>query len=120
LALPHTPISACLVDISDEGVGALFYRADRKEPVIQPGLAVQVGLRLPNVQLPLILSGVVNRSQQIGNSTMTSIGIQFTPNEKHASQLRSYIRTRQAEILDELSNSMNLVMESIQTKDLYF
>ena len=120
LAVSHIPISASLVDISNTGIGAIYYRARRDEPLISPGQSVRAGLRLPNGHLPLFFSGKIVRCSQIGNSTMMSIGIQFTPGEKQARQLKSYIQNRQAEILDELSNAVRIVLEPIQTKDLYF
>jgi hypothetical protein len=120
LAVLHTPLSACLVDISEEGLGASYYRGRGNVLALAPGLEVRVGLRLPNSNLPLYLTGTITRSRPIGSSTMTSIGIQFKPNEKQAIQIKNYVKTRQAEILDELSYNFRMVMEPNQTKDLYF
>jgi len=120
LAVSYALTSACLVDISEDGLGALYYAAHESEPVIKPDLGVRISLRLPNVFLPLVLIGEINRSLQIGHSSMMSVGIQLNLTEKQSSQLRSYIRTRQSEILDELSDGMQMILEPVQTKDLYF
>ena len=120
LSVSHTPYSACLVDISEDGLGALYFQAHESEAEIKIGQSVRVNLRLPNIFTPLLLTGKITRSRRIGKSTMLSIGIQLTSTEKQVNQLKVYIRTRQAEIMDELSNSIRTVLEPIQTKDLYF
>jgi hypothetical protein len=120
LSMSHTSFSACLTDISEDGLGALFYQPHECHTELVRGQGVRVNLRLPNIYAPLLLAGKITRSRRINNSTMMSIGIQFAPTDKQANQLKIYIRTRQAEILDELSNAIHLVLEPIQTKDLYF
>ncbi len=119
-SLSHWSVSACVADISVCGVGLLIYRMNHKGLEVEPGMPVQVGLRLPETNTPLILKGTIVRANPIGSSAMISLGIQTYPTEKQARNLKAYVASRQGEILDELALIVRQSMEPAQTKDLFF
>jgi len=120
LAISHWSISASVADISSDGLGLLIYGMTNKGLDIQPNMPVQSGIRLPGTNLPLVLSGTVVRINKIGSSAMVSLGIKTYPNDKQARLLKSYISSRQSEILDELAQTVQFAMEPAQTKDMFF
>ncbi len=119
-SVSHWSISACVADISVCGIGLLIYRMNQKGLEIEPGVPIQLGLRLPDSNAPQVIKGTIVRCNQIGSSAMVSLGIQTYPTEKQARSLKAYINSRQTEILDELSLLVRQSMEPAQTKDLFF
>ncbi len=119
-SLSHWSVSACVADISLSGVGLLIYRMNQKGIEIEPGVPVQLGLRLPDANAPQIIKGTIVRVNQLGNSAMISLGIQTYPTEKQTRNLKSYISARQSEILEELASIVRQSMEPAQTKDMFF
>jgi hypothetical protein len=120
LSISQWSISASVADISNNGLGLLIYGLADKGLDIRPNLPVQSGLRLPGMNMPLVLSGRVARVTKIGNSAMVSLGIETYPNEKQSRQLNTYISSRQSEILDELAQIVRFSMEPVQPKDMFF
>jgi hypothetical protein len=120
LSIAHWSVSASVADISINGIGLLIYGMANKGLDIHPNQSIQTGIRLPGTNMPLSLSGTVVRMNQIGNSAMVSLGIETYPNEKQSRQLKSYISSRQSEIMDELSQIVRYSLEPAQTKDMFF
>jgi hypothetical protein len=120
LSISQWSISACVADISNNGLGLLIYGMADKGLEIKANLPVQTGLRLPGMNMPLVLSGTIARITPLGNSAMVSLGIETFPNEKQSRQLKAYISSRQSEILDELAQVVRYSMEPAQTKDMFF
>jgi hypothetical protein len=110
-----------VLNISEEGLGLLIYRVNEKNLALERIHNVQIGIRLPNTNSPIMLSGTITRVCPIGNSAMASLGVLLVPTEKQARQLKSYIHFRQAEINDELASAVyRILVDPIETKDQYF
>jgi hypothetical protein len=120
MSVSQRSISTCVVDISENGLGLLLYHMKEKGFEIKLDTLLQLGIRLPNNAIPLLLHGSISRIHQIGKTSMASLGIRLMPTEKQGRYLRRYVNLRQAEILDELTNLVHISMEPVQTKDLYF
>jgi len=120
MSIAHWSISASIADLSVNGIGLLIYGMVNKGLNIEVSQSVQTGLRLPGTNMPLALSGRIARINQFGNSAMVSLGIETYPNDKQSRQLKSYISSRQAEILEELSQIVRYALEPAQTKDMFF
>lgn len=119
-SIAHWSISACVADISASGIGLLVFGMKHKGLNIEAGVPVQLGLRLPDTNSPQLIKGTIVRVNQVGNSSMISLGIQTYPSERQAHHLKNYITARQTEILEELATIVRQSMEPAQTKDLFF
>ena len=87
---------------------------------IEVGVPIQLGLRLPETNSPLLIKGNIVRVNPLGNSSMVSLGIQTFPTERQSHHLKNYITSRQTEILEELALIVRQSMEPAQTKDMFF
>jgi len=120
LSASHLSLSTCVVDLSEDGLGLLLYHMKEKGFELKPDSLLQLGIRLPNTTSPLLLHGSISRIHQIGKTAMAALGIRLLPTEKQIRFLKSYVTTRQAEILEELTSTIQINAEPVQTKDLYF
>ncbi len=119
-SLSHWSVSACVADISVCGIGLLIYRMNHKGLDVEPGMPVQLGIRLPDTNSPQIIKGTVVRVNPLGSSAMISVGVQTYPTEKQARSLKAYVTARQMDILEELASIVRQSMEPAQTKDMFF
>ena len=119
-SLSHWSVSACVADISVCGIGLLIYRMNHKGLDVEPGMPVQLGIRLPDTNAPQIIKGTIVRVNPLGSSAMISVGIQTYPTEKQTRSLKAYVTARQTDILEELSSIVRQSMEPAQTKDMFF
>jgi hypothetical protein len=119
-SLSHWSVSACVADISVSGIGLLIYRMNNKPLNIEPGMPVQLGIRLPDTNSPQVIKGTIVRVNPLGSSAMISVGVQTYPTEKQARYIKTYVTARQTDILEELASIVRQSMEPAQTKDLFF
>jgi hypothetical protein len=114
----HT-LPTFLENISANGVGLLIYKPQASGLELEKGQPVKLEFDLPGVRARLALSGRV-ANMIYPASHLALVGVQTFPSVEQARMVDRFIRSRLAEILDELDRVFAEALEPRSVKELYF